>query len=158
MWNSASAKAPSALPGPGANAIDYPAVVPGDDNLMVVGIADQQAIRQGENFARKLQPGLGDAFRLELHLKRRAIDFTALVEHANHGLDGLLEAVVVAFAGGRPHHVAGGIDDHARRPGVHGIGAPDPELGVVGDGMPDLVARMICRMFSVAFSLSNFAA
>ena len=47
LWNSASSKLPSALPGPSAaDALDLAAVVRRDDDLVMIRVADEQAIRR----------------------------------------------------------------------------------------------------------------
>ncbi len=87
------------LAGPStADAIDLAAVVRRDDDLVMIRIADEQALRRGEHLARKLQGGVGDAFCLQLRLKRCPVDLAALVEDPNHGLDRLFEPLVVPLA------------------------------------------------------------
>ena len=49
-------------------------------------------------------------------------------------------ARAVALARGGRDDVAGGIDQHQRRPGAHGVGAPDAEVGVLRHRMRDAVA------------------
>ena len=41
----------------------------------------------------------------------------------------------------RPYYVALGVDEHERGPGVDAVAAPDLAVGVVDDGMLDLVAE-----------------
>lgn len=47
----------------------------------------------------------------------------------------------MAFAGVPAGHVAIRRNEHQRRPGANGIGVPDGKVGVVDDGMPDVVAH-----------------
>ena len=114
-----------------------------DDDAIVVRVRDEQAARwrvRG-NLAREPQFALGVVHALERQGNRIAVQLPAFVEHHQHGCDRLVEGVGLSLSGRCGDNVTCRVDQDECRPGTRAIGAPDLEVGVIGDGMLDTVAN-----------------
>lgn len=126
-----------------ADGFNQLAIEGGHHNAVVIRVGDEQAARRlvCQHLARIQQRAVGVSRAFEIECQRRAVDLTLFIKDPHDRANGADEPVEVTLAHGGADEIAGRVDDHARRPGLHAVAAPDLVTGVVRDRMLDLVAH-----------------
>ena len=84
----------------GANRLDQRAVEPGDDDSVVIGISDEQALalRVSQNFAGKSQWQIANLGALKHKIQRLFVEFSALAKFGNRLANRFIDRFIAAFA------------------------------------------------------------
>ena len=116
------------------------AVQVGNDDAVVVGVGDEQSVAGavGQHFAGEGQRGIGNGVGLEV--ERPAVNQPLRVKLGNHPAQQVVKSVIGQLALVLADNLAGGVNEHQRWPGAAGVLLPHLELGIVDDGMLELVA------------------
>ena len=112
----------------------------GDDDAVVVGVRNEQSVARavGKYLTRESQRGFFNGLRFEAQVA--PVDQPLFVKLGDHSPYQIIKSLVGQFTLVLADHLAFRVNEHQRRPGTAGVLPPHLELGVIDDGVLQLVA------------------
>src|SRR5688572_31032288 len=126
-----------------ADGIDECSIEFRNDDAVVIRVSYEQPISRSirQYLAGKRKRQIADLRAFEHELEWLFVQLTTLPKLVDDLADGLIDDVVVSFAGRCSHDVTRGIDQHLCGPVAYAVALPHGKFGIVVNRVLDLVAQ-----------------